>query len=270
MKDSISFLARRLKRLEPPYFACILLVIFLNHLSSLSPGFQGKKTAIDWGQLLAHVGYLNTILNYPWLNPVFWTLAIEFQYYFFMAFAFPLISHTKQTVRIASILAISAVGLFGGNHTALLFHWLPLFSIGVLTFQYYTNHSRAIVFVILLAISSCISFICVGLPHTIVGIITALTILFFNSRPIPRVFWPLLYFGTISYSLYLVHTVVGGKVINLANRLPESVLYRYPAIILAMVISILAAHFFWRLVERPAQRWASDHGIIRKSPDPME
>jgi peptidoglycan/LPS O-acetylase OafA/YrhL len=64
----------------------------------------------------------------------------------------------------------------------------------------------------------------------------------------------------ISYSLYLVHVPIGGRIINLAGRLPESIEYRYPAIVVAFIVSIFGAYLFWRIVELPSQRWSKGTG----------
>ncbi|MEO7214811.1 hypothetical protein [Mucilaginibacter sp.] len=41
--------------------------------------------------LLSHLAYLNNFTGAPYINPVYWTLGIEFQFYLFVALAFPVI-----------------------------------------------------------------------------------------------------------------------------------------------------------------------------------
>jgi peptidoglycan/LPS O-acetylase OafA/YrhL len=135
LSDSVDFFVRRLKRLEPPYLACIVFVVALQFLSSITPGFLGKPFAIGLPQLLAHFAYLNAILEYGWLNPVFWTLAIEFQFYIFMAFAFPLLNHSNPKISAAAIVCTASLGMLGLGKSSLLIHWLPLFAIGVASCQ---------------------------------------------------------------------------------------------------------------------------------------
>jgi len=85
----VDFFARRLKRLEPPYLACIVLAVLLNGASHWVGNSASTRITIPFAwQLLAHIGYANALLGYEWLNPVFWTLAIEFQFYLFVAAAF--------------------------------------------------------------------------------------------------------------------------------------------------------------------------------------
>jgi len=59
--------------------------------------------------------------------------------------------------------------------------------------------------------------------------------------------------GLISYSLYLVHVPLGGRVINLGGRVAEGDWQNYLLIGLALVVSILFAIAFWRLIEVPSQ-----------------
>ncbi len=84
-----TFMMKRIVRLDPPYFVAIALSVILWYASTLLPDFGGSNPTVSLPQLLAHVGYLNAFLGYEWLNPVFWTLAIEFQFYLFVAFFFP-------------------------------------------------------------------------------------------------------------------------------------------------------------------------------------
>lgn len=72
---------------------------------------------------------------------------------------------------------------------------------------------------------------------------------------LPRL--PLLaWLGGISYSLYLVHVPIGGRVVNLAARLSPSPVQQLLICLLATVVSIGAAWLFWRCIESPSHRWS--------------
>jgi len=43
---------------------------------------------------------LNSLLGFKWVNTVFWTLAIEFQYYLTVACTFPLLTSKWTSPRI--------------------------------------------------------------------------------------------------------------------------------------------------------------------------
>jgi peptidoglycan/LPS O-acetylase OafA/YrhL len=64
------------------------------------------------------------------------------------------------------------------------------------------------------------------------------------------------FLGAISYSLYLLHVPIGGRVINLAARLDLGMPGKVAAIAAAALASVGAAYVLYRLVEVPALRWA--------------
>jgi peptidoglycan/LPS O-acetylase OafA/YrhL len=83
--------------------------------------------------------------------------------------------------------------------------------------------------------------------------ITAATIAFVKWNP-PRF---VVVLGAISYSMYLLHVPIGGRVINLGLRLPYSLTARLVFLFLAVAISVLASYAFYRLLERPSQHWSA-------------
>jgi peptidoglycan/LPS O-acetylase OafA/YrhL len=101
-----------------------------------------------------------------------------------------------------------------------------------------------------------------GAIIAIVGISTALVIQFVHLRSSR-----LTDFGLISYSLYLLHVPIGGKIMNLGGRFAHTL----PALILvlaaAVVGSVAAAALFYRFIELPSQRLSSS---VRYSSDREE
>ncbi len=258
IRDCLSFFLRRLKRLEPPYLSCIALIILLQYLSALTPSLGGQPFHLNWPQLLAHFGYLNAVLGLGWLNGVFWTLAIEFQYYIFMSIAFPLLIHERTLIRFFAVIAFSLLGFCAqkGSGLVLLPLYLPLFAIGMASFQCYVGLLTLRGCAVLLAVISAVCFCVLGTHVTSVGLLTAACIHTAAHRKIPGIFAPLAFLGTISYSLYLLHGPIGGRVISISGRLPESLSVRYFAIFIAFAISVAFSYAFWWCVERPSQRWA--------------
>lgn len=263
--DFFNFMTRRLKRLEPPYLACIALILILDFLSSITPGFRGEPFNISWAGLIAHIAYMNAVFDYGWLNPVFWTLAIEFQFYIFVALVFGFISGTRLEYRIAAILLIAISGFLGAGNKALLLHWLPLFALGMVTFQLYIGLISKLQFILVLSLVVVLCHEIVGPMESGVGLFTCLAIALIRNRQLPKLFDPLIFLGLISYSLYLIHVPVGGRIINLGSRLPESTVYRYPVIIFALGVSILTAWFFWKFIEQTSQRWAKSTAAPRET-----
>lgn len=73
------YLARRFTRLTPPYWFMVAV-----HVGTVVAGRLvglGGSTDVSFPQTAAHLVYLQDLLGYPALNPVFWTLALEVQFY---------------------------------------------------------------------------------------------------------------------------------------------------------------------------------------------
>src|SRR5262249_41982624 len=101
------FMMKRLIRLEPPYLVSIALVMVLGYASTMAPDFRGLPFDWQWPQLLAHIGYINAFVGWPWLNGVYWSLAIEFQFYMLIGLALPALLACSRATRLV-VLAITA------------------------------------------------------------------------------------------------------------------------------------------------------------------
>ena len=92
---------------------------------------------------------------------------------------------------------------------------------------------------------------------------TALTVM--GISWIGRVPTSLRSLGMISYSLYLLHVPIGGRVINLSKRFVDNDLERFLAVGFALTISIVVAWFFYHLIETRSHL-ASRHFGLRRQP----
>jgi peptidoglycan/LPS O-acetylase OafA/YrhL len=244
------FLAKRIIRLDPPYLATIVLVIALNYLSSHLPGYRGEAMHISWVQLAAHIGYLSGLLKQGWVNPVFWTLAIEFQFYLSIALLFPLISSKHAPTRLATQCSLLALAMIPAADTVIL-HYLFLFVAGITTFQARVKLSKPMEWIPLLTICGIGAAWYLEPIVAAVGLSTAFAIL--------TVTWQnrvLHFLGTLSYSIYLVHLPVGARVIQFAERFHSGMLVKLLILAGALAVTIAAAYLMYWLVERPAQTYA--------------
>jgi peptidoglycan/LPS O-acetylase OafA/YrhL len=64
------------------------------------------------------------------------------------------------------------------------------------------------------------------------------------------------FLGNISYSLYLVHIPIGGRIINISEVLFADALMRDLMVFAALAISIFSAWVFYLFIEKPAILWA--------------
>ncbi|HVJ83148.1 MAG TPA: hypothetical protein VNC50_18930, partial [Planctomycetia bacterium] len=204
------------------------------------------------GQLFAHLGYLNAFIGYSWIIPVFWTLAIEFQFYLLVAVFFPLLANPSASLRFTVLGALCGLG-FLVTGPEYVFPHMGLFSCGIVTFHRYVGLIGTRAHCLLLAASAVATVASLGWPTALAGVVAALAIAY--VRP-PRIA-PLAFLGLISYSLYLLHIPIGGRVINLGARYADGLVGQIAVLAVAVVASIVSAWLLYRLVERPAQRWSS-------------
>jgi peptidoglycan/LPS O-acetylase OafA/YrhL len=250
--DVLTFIWKRILRLEPPYLVAVFLAVALWYLSAIMPGFRGSEPNLDLSQLLLHVGYMNGIFERPWLNPVFWSLAIEFQFYLFTALVFPIFFNESAVVRFAGLTLFCAIG-FVFPDPRFLFHFAGLFALGIITFWRFAGLIRAGTFALLVLAAAAMTMEMFGIPIAVAGFATALAIAFVK---IPRVA-AFTFLGAISYSLYLLHVPIGGRVVNFGTRFADSVPMQILVLLAAVACSLFAAYLMFRWIERPAQSWSS-------------
>ncbi len=273
LRDYGTFLVKRLLRLEPPYFCAILLTVGLWLAGPLIPGFSGDPFRFDGRQFALHFGYLNAFVGYPWYNPVFWTLAIEFQFYLLIALLFPLAVHPSLAVRVALPLALAGLAFLPVSDS-LVFHHLPLFALGIATAQHYIGLLPRRAFVALLVVLAAAALATLGGYPAGVGIAAAVLIaVLARTDPAGRIgralrLRPLVWLGAVSYSVYLLHVPIGGRVVNLGSRFAEGFWMQVLVLAAAAVASLAAAYAMYRLVEQPSQRWSSGIRYRSAKPEP--
>jgi peptidoglycan/LPS O-acetylase OafA/YrhL len=246
------FICKRIVRLDPPYVTVVFLILLLDQLAMLVPGFQGTTGSPSLFRVLLHFGYLNAFFGYEWLNPVFWTLAIEFQYYLMIGLIFPLIvarSHCKRFGLILGLLLLSV----GITNSSLIFHYLSLFCLGMLALQFKQKLIGPTIYVLASVCATTVAWLTLGMMPALVGVVAA-GIIAVGLEFKGSLF---VFLASISYSLYLLHVPIGGRLINLGTRFAETELERDGVLFVALATSIGASYLLMRLIERPAQDWSA-------------
>jgi peptidoglycan/LPS O-acetylase OafA/YrhL len=272
------FVAKRVIRLDPAYIVTIVLIILLGMLNWYFPFQKGLVFEASVPQVLLHLGYLNTFFGYPWLANVFWTLAIEFQYYLLMGLVFPLVFSRNTWTRIATLVILGALSCI--IHSSIyIFYFIFLFIMGISTCQYRIGLIGKRQYVLILAIATLCALLSMGratgtgdssitpttlsfwltragesAPATIAGFATVCAILFLRAKN------PVFHFlGRISYSLYLIHSPIGRRALNVFLRVTgaESEAAKIGVIVMAVAVSIFAAYLLYRFVEQPSQEWSA-------------
>jgi peptidoglycan/LPS O-acetylase OafA/YrhL len=261
------FFLRRQLRLDPPYWTAIALsvgsAVVINHYRP-----QTDAPVPSIGDIVAHLFYLQQFLGIKEIVGIFWTLCQEIQFYLFFGFVI-LLFHKKQVsartigwvmlpLYILSLLCFwdlvwSPRGLF-------LQRWYEFFT-GVVAFLFYR---KQIGITQLLAYMAALAAIWVINPATDNGMaqLTTGTVLVLSGvfaiasrtggvgrwldNPVMR------YLGTISYSLYLMHAVIGIRLLKVMVHPGDSVGRSWLLYVVALLISVAASELIFRVIERPS------------------
>jgi len=247
------FLVKRIARLDPPYIASIVLALFILYFRFALHGFEPNyKPNVSAFQLLLHLGYLNAFFNYAWIVALYWTLAIEFQFYLSIGLLFPLISHPSLLIRIMTMCCLGGLFLITPN-PALITHYVFLFLLGIVTYQFRMKLIDTALYLFCVGVLLVLLIASLGVATALAGVATALAISFINANRGGI----LQFLGKISYSLYLTHMIIGSSLIEfgLHDRI-HSLPGRICLYLAAFGVTIGFAYCFYRLIEGPALRWS--------------
>ncbi|OAM88026.1 acyltransferase [Termitidicoccus mucosus] len=243
--DAWRFLLKRLARLQPPLMAALLVTFALSHGAAW---YKGETALMDFGNFARAMCYLGV----PDENPVVWTLIVEMKYYIFVALLYPLFFSRDARVRRVTFVAAAAIAAAGqGWPGAGDLRYLPLFLMGFAACQKAVGMTCAREAATLAALAAA-----AGVPgltplQIIAGAATAVMVLI----PLRAKFRPGLFFGEISYSLYLLHFPIGVKLLNYA--LPRtSWHFDIPLLLAAFAVSVGAAWLLCKWLEKPASDWS--------------
>ncbi len=248
-----TFLFKRFIRIEPPYIVSLIIILLL--LTSKSKFYDLPLSFFfNYSQVLLHLGYLIPFSKYPWLNIVYWTLAIEFQFYILLAFIFPLIniSHKLRFLFLFLLSFLFYLNRFAPKLEILV--WLPIFVSGIcLAFLTKETEKKDFKLLFLIIVLDLLIFNSMKYEIGIIVIITQLFIMSGKSMNISSIYR----LGQISYSIYLIHTIVGFTLINLIIRFSQNSLFRIVSLGVIIFLTILVSFYFNRFFEKPFQKISS-------------
>jgi len=273
------FFLRRLFRIAPAFYVAMVI----HSLAQTVDTAMWAPNGITWQTVLATLTFAHGVHPY-WINAIVpggWSVAIEFSFYCLLPFIVRWITTLERAIMamigsVAFALISNLVhGLFFDHSDNLLkshaYYWLPnqlpVFMLGVLLFfllpylQALKAHPRAF------AIAS--GLLLIGwfiLPKTNVRLFTThiYTGLGFGLLTAALAIYPFgllvnratVGLGKISYSLYLVHTLIISMLVqisgffNLHRILPPSVWHLVMAVAV-LSLSIVVAIVMYRYIEMP-------------------
>ncbi len=234
---------KRLLRIEPAYWASIGLMLLIDAFGAWYeqkpwPNFTG------WN-LFLHLFHANETLGEPWLRGIYWTLAIDWQFYLLACAAFAVFNRSEWYFRYP------LYAVFAAAHWASPYPWLPYhllsFGAGVLLFHYYRGYARAAEVAVVLPGLLLAHWYAFDVKHMLATAIPCALILFVGRIPAwgDRM-------GRISYSYYLTHVFSGWTLLNGLAMLTRDPVVLSIGVLVATWISIPFAQWFYRRVEEPS------------------
>ncbi len=247
IKKYFHFLLKRFIRLEPPYICSIVMIVALIYLRTVYTDAPDIRV-LSPNQLFLHLGYLIPFSNYDWIIDVYWTLAIEFQFYLFMGLFYFIIISKSPVVRIAGYISVLSLSFIGTND--FLPYWLPVFLIGNLLFLFISERIKAMEFYITISLVAIYLAFWYPLPILFASIIPTLALLFCFSYYNKILTW----LGKISYSIYLFHTIVGTATINVLSHHVHSSFMKFIIVMVGIGVSIVFSYIMYRIIEVPSKK----------------
>lgn len=277
----VNFIVRRQVRLDPVYWACLLLFLIVPALF-----FDlGALAKISLPNLVINAVYLQSLLAKESIIGPSWTLCIEIQFY--LAFIGILMLgrsarkiSPQNNLTLVSLAILFATGLLAlllkhkTFYAAIFISYWHFFAVGALTYYALQKMISArlyaffvLAFALSLAFSPLDAIADFGTKHSLslaamtVALATALS-LFYAGKSGKMAVWgntPILqYLGKISYTLYLIHVLVIQILTDLWAPKPiENSALALGFYFLCFAVSILCAHILHLLVEKPSMKFAS-------------
>lgn len=256
-RKPMDFVVARFSRLYPVYWTTIIVTFLAVHLFSL----PGREVGIIAAVL--NLTMLQSWLMAPPVDGVYWTLTVELTFYVLMFIAY--LTHQLPNIERWGLfwLALMAFNLnilplFGLNipwfiGVTKLFDYGHLFFAGILFYNLKTRGGSRLRYTAL-ALCLAMDFVLHQEPSAMV-LISCFFLLFYLFT-IGRLGWiawkPMVFLGTISYSLYLVHQNIGYILINKLHAMGAGPVMRL--VIPSVGVFFLAVCLTF-LVERPALNW---------------
>jgi peptidoglycan/LPS O-acetylase OafA/YrhL len=257
IKHYFKFIAKRLVRLEPAYIASIALSLLFTNWLSDSIGINYHKEFQHNYEILLQFFYLVPFVSEAdWILGVNWTLAIEFQFYLSIALLSPIFINaniSKYTKHLLMLLMLCS-GLFVRSQTFYCV-WFCFFVTGIALFLYYAKYFNIYDLFFQQLICAVFSYYFFQSENFVLIIFTIPYIVYYfiDSKKMP-----LQFLGKISYSVYLVHCVIGVVVIKYFVEVIKvtSNFGQLLALLCAMLASVLVSVIYYFIFEKPFQKYA--------------
>ncbi|WP_016954014.1 acyltransferase family protein [Catenovulum agarivorans] len=248
VKKPMDFIISRFSRLYPAFWVSVAITF----VAVSTFGLPGREVSLI--AAVANLTMLHEYMRLPHVDTVYWTLTVELTFYFWMFLLF-CINRLHSCLNFFAMLVIlgigDSVGLFNIPNAIkkiFIIDHISFFMAGICFYLITSNlQKKAALTCLLLSIIS--TFVSYSVDHVVLFLLFFVTfflavsgrLLILNNKV-------LIYFGGISYTLYLIHQNVGYMIIYHLTPIFDNA---YLAIFLAICTSILLAHVLSSYFERP-------------------
>jgi peptidoglycan/LPS O-acetylase OafA/YrhL len=254
----MDFLVGRFSRLYPAYWTALLLTSLVLWLA------RGLLEPPSAGRIAANLSMVHGFFGVASVDGVYWTLEVELLFYALALAVFWAGMLPRAHLAIAGWLALSALFYsplwaahlehlpFAAKLARLLvLEYVPFFATGILFYRRYKGQGSALADYALLAFAALLILLHWPLSVSVIIAGGALVLSKLRGGMAALRFRPLVFVGTISYSLYLLHQKIGQVVLLSLAQHGFGPVARIAA---ATALAIALASAITFLVERPAMR----------------
>lgn len=255
------FMGKRILRICPPSYVAMFVTIGQRLALDFLINHNRTYTAdLTWFQVLNNMLYTVPYTSSSWLNGVFWTLAVEFQYYIIIGLSFAFFKRGWMSLVVFAAL-FNVIDYIGFAKNIQFFEYNLLFVLGILTWMKYSDRISNKKFVLFFILSLVAIFFRINYLVCIYSLLTVVCILYYNVKNVVFSF-----FGKISYSLYLLHTVAGTTVEAFWTRIfpVGTLMEKIVLLVVCLAGTIIASYLFHLLIEVPFMRLAEQ--FFKKKP----
>jgi peptidoglycan/LPS O-acetylase OafA/YrhL len=255
----MDFVVSRFSRLFPAYWGAIFLTFFISHLLGLPGKLVGAGTAI------ANMVMVHSFFGVPNVDGVYWTLEVELLFYCGMFILYQLKGLDRVQYVLFGLLLLRVIYFISERYFGIDLPWIvfrllilkfiPWFALGISIYLAVNRTARGAWRQTIPTSAAAIATLCLCESIFVAGLALVLaTAVYFaaqNRFSLLR-FKPVVWLGTISYPLYLLHENIGWA---LMLKLQSVGISMDMTIFLTLCTSLLLAGAVTYRIEQPAMRW---------------
>jgi len=268
-KAKLDFIISRFSRLYPVYWCCIFITLIFTYVipGPLVIKFSAKEVLIN-------LTMLQEFVKTKPIDPVYWTLKVELVFYILMYVMF--VSGILKKFNFVCILWISMsvishfleFPLKRYFNTLFILEYSPLFVAGMNFFLLKKGRGN-ILSHLLIAITFIVEAMWLydqknrGLIAIFIMLIVYIIFYLFVHKRLSFLNNKLLlYLGNISYSLYLLHNVIGYCIINSLRSITNNQIL---TVFIPFAVTVAISAFVTQVVEKPAIKLIRDLYVKHKT-----